>query len=91
LNDAICASLIEKPYICSYYGFNNTLDFPTSQGVGFWIILSLGISLSFVLLGWFLCRRFLNRRLKDSIEADTISDRINSVVSSYVALKDQRK
>lgn len=77
--------------VCSGFGFNNTESFSDDRGVLFWVLFGIVLSLTFIIIGWIICKRFLNRRLKASMEANDISDRINSVVSSYVALKDQKK
>lgn len=85
---AICADLKDKPVDCNKINF----DAPKKTSSSFkfinifWIILAL-IGVNLVI--YYFCRRYAQKRLEERLSSNEINDRINSVVTNYLALKDR--
>ena len=55
------------------------------------IIFIIIIVLILNIIVFILCKRYMNRRISDRMRSDDINEKINSAVSSYLALKDQSR
>jgi hypothetical protein len=53
----------------------------------FIIVLIVGLNL----LIYFCCKRYIVKSISDRVSSNDIDSRINNVVSSYIAFKDQEK
>jgi uncharacterized protein YneF (UPF0154 family) len=91
--EAVCSGVKQKPDICYQAGaFNKGNTNKESSGLSVWTILSIIILIILVNgLIYFICRRYITKSISDRVSSNEIDDRINTVVSSYIAFKDQDK
>lgn len=88
LFEAICAGYLTKPQVCYDKGYFVRSEY-NSTGISFsaifWIIL---IVIILNVLIYIVCKRYILKKINDRIENADINGRINTVVTSYLALKD---
>ncbi len=84
--EAICASFKNKPEVC----YDEGAFFKAKQtGLSFGIVIFLIILIIvFNLIIFLICRKFIKRKITDKIEQTDIDLKINTVVTSYLALKE---
>jgi hypothetical protein len=86
--EAICSGLLKKPEIC----YNEGLFLKPSNTRNFWkfflvvIALVLGISLIIFII----CKKYMTQEVSDKLSESDIDLKVNTVVTSYLALKDQK-
>jgi len=94
LLEAICSSLVYKPHICFSYGglpgIHTTLNkksFFTSN------MLILMVSGSFIisLVIFLVCKFQIQQNINNNLDSSNFGHKINTVVTSYLALKDTKK
>ena len=86
--DALCASLIKKPEACLGEGkFNKEL---TSSSYSTSYILILIVILINIIL-FLLCRGYIKEQVEKRIRSSNINSKIDTVVNSYIALKDNNE
>lgn len=83
--EALCAGYKKKPQICYDLGAFKQRSYTIV------IIFIVIIVLVLNVIIFVLCKRYMNRRINDRMRSDDINEKINSAVSSYLALKDQNK
>lgn len=87
LLEAVCAGFNIKPQVCydeSFFVKSNTM-----HGISFssvFLIVIIVILLNTLI--YCFCRRYIVKRINDRIDKVDINGRINTVVTSYLALKD---
>jgi len=87
LLEAICAGISIKPQICYDKGYFFRLE--EKEGISFstvFLIILILVILNIIV--YLICRRYIIRRINEKIERVDINGRINTVVTSYLALKD---
>jgi hypothetical protein len=87
LLEAVCAGFAVKPQIC--YDESYFVRSSSEQRVSFstvFLIIIVVILLNALI--YLLCRRYIIKRINERIDKVDFSDRINYVVTSYLALKD---
>ena len=89
LFEAICAGFSAKPQVCYDKGYFFRAQNGKEQGVSFstvfFIVLLLVVLNVFI---YMICRKYIVKRINDRIDKVDINGRINTVVTSYLALKD---
>eukprot|EP00340_Litonotus_pictus_P011407 CAMPEP_0170536456 /NCGR_PEP_ID=MMETSP0209-20121228/102160_1 /TAXON_ID=665100 ORGANISM="Litonotus pictus, Strain P1" /NCGR_SAMPLE_ID=MMETSP0209 /ASSEMBLY_ACC=CAM_ASM_000301 /LENGTH=483 /DNA_ID=CAMNT_0010837825 /DNA_START=236 /DNA_END=1688 /DNA_ORIENTATION=+ len=86
--EAICSGLQKKPEICyKEGGFVKT----STTGKTFWkfFLIVLGIVLGISLIIFILCRKYMAKSVVDKLSESDIDLKVNTVVTSYLALKDK--
>jgi hypothetical protein len=85
----VCAGFLKKPDICfDESDFRRPPESSSlSWGMVFFIIL---IVLIVNLLIYLLCRRYISKKIMERLETTDINHRINTVVTSYLALKENK-
>jgi hypothetical protein len=82
----ICAAFLKKPEICYDEGF-----FKKPSEVSFMSMFVLYLVIIIVnLLIFLFCRYLIRRRIVERIESTDINHKINTVVTSYLALRDNK-
>lgn len=82
----ICAAFLKKPEICYNEGY-----FKKSSGITFMDMFMLYVVIVCVNLAlFFICRSFIKKRIVERIESTDINHKINTVVTSYLALRDNK-
>lgn len=88
LFEAICAGYLEKPEICYDKGYfskstngKNNISLSTV-----FLILIIVIILNTLL--YYICKRYIIKRINERVDNIDINGRINNVVTNYLALKD---
>ncbi len=88
--EAVCSGVISKPEVCYNSGMFNRSKKET--GISTWLILFIiALIVSLNLLIYFCCKRYIVKSISDRVSSNDIDSRINNVVSSYIAFKDQEK
>ena len=93
LLEAICSSLLKKPDVCFSYlglpGIHTTLNTKTSTKA---IILAIIIG-SFIisLVIYIICKIQIQRNIDSNLDSSNFGHKINTVVTTYLALKDTNK
>ena len=86
--EAICASFKNKPEVCYDEGAFEKENSPgMSMGI---VILIIILVIVFNIIIFILCRRYIKGRISDKIKETDMTDRINTVVSNYLALKETK-
>ena len=83
--DALCASLKKKPKVCFTEGLQG-------EGTGFsgpqvFIIILVVIAINVIL--FVVCKNFIRNKIYDRISSTDIDTKIDTVVNSYLALRDK--
>ena len=88
--EALCASFKSKPEVCYDEGAFYK-DVAEKGGLSLWIIglIIFGVIIFNIVL-FLICRKYIKRRISDKVEDTDINNRINSVVTSYLALKETK-
>ena len=82
--DALCASLIKKPKECYEYG-----TFEEESSLGSLTITAVIIIVLIVNIAIFLiCRVFIRKRIQERLNSSDINSKIDTVVSSYLAMRE---
>lgn len=82
----ICAAFVKKPTICYEEGY-----FEESSGYSFGSMFFLYIVIVLVnVLIFLICRKLIKNRIVERIESTDINHKINTVVTSYLALRDTK-
>ena len=90
IQEAVCAGFKKKPYACTQilYDYSQKRMESKNEGISFsfifWIVVLLVLLNAFI---FWICRVYLNMRIGQRIENVEMNGRINSVVSSYLKLK----
>ena len=85
--DALCAALTKKPRACYTEGkFNNPEQAFTLFGTCLIILVVLFINIFLFVT----CKRYIEIKVGDRIKSSDINSRIETVVNSYVALKESK-
>jgi len=87
LLEAVCSATKDKPEICFKSGFFSKKDEKSSVTLIVFIII---IILIINVVIFIFCRRYISKRISDRIGSDEMDSRINNVVTSYLAFKDQK-
>lgn len=88
LLEAVCAGFKNKPTICYENGFlTDTKNDELSLRSIMLIIILVIIFNVFII---YICKRYLIKKIHERVEEEDIGGRINNVVTSYLALRDQR-
>ena len=82
--DALCASLIKKPNVCFTEGTQREGVFSTPS---VFIIILIVFAINIIL--FILCKNFIKKKIIDRIQSTDIDSRIDTVVNSYIALREQ--
>lgn len=89
---AICASFINKPFTCSVYFFAEIESDSTDLSWGaVLIVIILIVVLNAVII--YVCKKYIMKRIHERIEgigAADLDGKINHVLSSYMALREQK-
>lgn len=87
--EAICSGILKKPEICFKEGgfvLNNSIKVRT-----FWkfflLVIALVIGVSLII--FIICRKYMTQSVTDKISDSDIDLKVNTVVTSYLALKDR--
>lgn len=83
--DALCASLNKKPKVCFTEG--TLRDAQGFSGPSIFIIVLIVISINIAF--FIVCKNFIKNKIMDRIKSTDIDSRIETVVNSYIALKEQ--
>ena len=83
--DALCASLIKKPHVCYTEG---TLREGGFSGPSVFIIILIVLAINIIL--FILCKNYIKKKIYDRIQSTDINSKIDTVVNSYIALRDQQ-
>jgi hypothetical protein len=84
--EAICAGFKKKPDICYIEG-----AFSKASGLGWFgitMIVLLIIAVNAVV--FYFCKNYIRRKIVERIESTDINHKINTVVTSYLALRDSK-
>ena len=82
----LCASLIKKPKEC----YNNEVEVIkiTNKSNKFKFIVIIFIVICINVLVFLFCKNIIKKKIQDRINSTDINSRIDSVVSSYLAMRD---
>ena len=83
--EAICAGYIKRPSLCAEEGFYEETGL--SWGT---IILIIIVVMALNIFIYLLCRRYISKKIMERLETTDINHRINTVVTSYLSLKDSK-
>lgn len=84
--EAICAGFKKKPEICYSEG-----AFERPEGISWFAIIVIVILIIAVnVVIFILCKKYIQRRIVERIESTDINHKINTVVTSYLALRDTK-
>lgn len=81
--EAVCAGFLVKPDICHDKEVKSTLGWGSVFLIVFVVILINGVIFYF-------CRNLIKRKIVERIEGTDINHKINTVVTSYLALRDNK-
>jgi len=85
--EAICAGYLSKPEVCySLPEFAQAKSSLSTLSIVFIIILVIIINVILFIV----CRNYIRRRIVEKIESTDINHKINTVVTSYLALRDSK-
>ena len=82
--DALCASLIKKPKECYEYGTFEEESSMSSLTITAVILIVLFVNIAIFLI----CRVFIRRRIQERLNSSDINSKIDTVVSSYLAMRE---
>lgn len=86
LFEAVCAGFNKKPEACYAEG-----AFQRERTIGFFTIFVIVIIVIFVnILIFIACKRYIQGKIKERLESTDINHKINTVVSSYLALRETK-
>lgn len=86
--EAICSGILKKPKICyEEGGFNKKYESNSSFTKIFLIILAIVFTVSFIV--FLICKNRLKAQVTDQLHESDIDLKVNTVVTSYLALKDK--
>jgi len=89
--EAICAGFLKKPQICyDESDFRKPPNENTQSMSWTTIFFIIIIVLIINLLIYLLCRRYISKKIMERLETTDINHRINTVVTSYLALKESK-
>ena len=84
--EAICAGFKKKPEVCYIEG-----AFKRESGLGaFSIFLIVLLIIAINATIFYFCRNYIKRKIIERIESTDINHKINTVVTSYLALRDNK-
>lgn len=86
LFEALCAGFKKKPEVCFSEG---AFKRPKKMG-WFGIILIILIIIGVNLLIFYFCKNYIKRKIVERIESTDINHKINTVVTSYLALRENK-
>lgn len=87
--EAICSGILKKPDICFKEGgfvLNNSIKSKTIWKF-FLMVLALVVGISLII--FIACRKYMTQSVADKISDSDIDLKVNTVVTSYLALKDR--
>lgn len=84
LLEALCSGIKKKPEICYMEG-----GFVHSKSPFRLIVLILGIIFGISLIIFCICRKMIGKKIESSIAESELDHKVNTVVTSYLALKDK--
>lgn len=89
LFEAVCAGFKNKPQACFDSGFFPPHSKPSEDFsfVSIVFIIILVILLNVIII--YICRKYVANRIHERVESTDISGRVNHVVTTYLALRDQ--
>ena len=82
--DALCASLIKKPKECYEYGSFEEEHYFSSLTITTIIIIVFIVNVAI----FFVCRIFIRKRIQERLNSSDINSKIDTVVSSYLAMRE---
>ena len=82
--DALCASLIKKPKECYEYGSFEEEHYLSSLTITTIIIIVFIVNVAI----FFICRIFIRKRIQERLNSSDINSKIDTVVSSYLAMRE---
>jgi len=92
LLEAVCSGVIQKPRVCFESGLFSRKRAGESTGMSvFYILLLILLIIMINVVIYFCCRRYITKSISDRVSSEDIDSRINNVVSSYIAFKDQNQ
>lgn len=84
--EALCASLIRKPEACYSEG-----SFQREEGFSaFSVILIISVVIAINVILFLVCKTFIRKRIQERINSTDINSKIDTVVNSYLALRDTK-
>jgi len=83
--DALCASLNKKPKVCFTEG--TQIEAQGFSGPAVFLIILVVLAINIIL--FILCKNYIKNKIIDRIESTDINSKIDAVVNSYIALRDQ--
>jgi hypothetical protein len=83
--DALCASLKKKPKVCFTEGLQGEVT--GFSGPVVFIIILVVIAINVIL--FIVCKNFIRKKIYDRISSTDIDSKIDTVVNSYLALRDK--
>jgi len=90
LIEAICGNLIEKPNICYVKGgFEKQTEDKSGLSWGSYFLIILLIILVNLIL-FYICKFYMSKKIDETISSSEMDSRINSVVSTYLSLKEPK-
>jgi len=88
--EALCAAYKTKPNVCYEEGAF-TKDESSEGGLSSGLVALIIISfIVFNVVLFFICRKYIKRQIASKVEDQDINNKINSVVTSYLALKETK-
>ena len=84
--EALCSAYQKKPEICYDEGYFHK---PTSLG-GFSVFLLILLVVFVNVLIFMVCKNYIRNRITERIESTDINHKINTVVTSYLALRENK-
>jgi len=86
LFEAICAGFNKKPEVCYTEG-----AFQKERSLGaFFVFMIIVLVIGVNILIFLACRRYIQRKIQERLESTDINHKINTVVSSYLALRETK-
>jgi len=87
LLEAVCAGFTVKPQVC--YDESFFVRISLEQGISFSTVFLIIVAILLInLLIYLVCKRYIIKRINEKIDKVDINGRINTVVTSYLKLKD---
>jgi len=83
--DALCASLNKKPKVCFTEGTQSEVS--GFSGPAVFVIILVVLAINIIL--FIICKNFIRKKIIDRIQSTDIDSKIDTVVNSYLALRDQ--
>jgi len=89
--ESVCAGMLKKPDVCYEQSDFRRPNPEASKGMSWGtIFLILSIILVANLAVYLVCRRYISKKIMERLETTDINHRINTVVTSYLALKENK-